>query len=48
MVSRIEGGGEIQKGEGCDRPFGHIEKSIVVNIKEGTFSIIVFCNNTFM
>ena len=42
MVSSIEGGGEIQEGKGYDRPFGHIEKNIVVNIKEGTFSRMVF------
>ena len=34
--------GEIQKGKGSDRPFGHIEKNIVMKIKEGTFSRMVF------
>ena len=42
MVNGIKGGAEIQKGEGCDRPFGHIEKNIVLNIKEGTFSGMMF------
>ena len=42
MVNGIKHGGEIQKGKGCDRHFGHIEKNIVVNIKEGTFSRLVF------
>ena len=42
VVNGIECGGEIQKGEGCNRPFGHIEKNIIVNIKEGTFSRMVF------
>ena len=42
MVNGIEGSGEIQKGKASDRPFGHIEKNIVVNIKEGTFSRMVF------
>ena len=37
MVNGVNGG-EIQNSKGCDRPFGHIEKNIVVNIKEGTFS----------
>ena len=36
MVDGIESGGDIQKGKGSDRPFGHIE-NIVMNIKEGTF-----------
>ena len=35
MVNSIRCGREIQKGKECDRPFGHIEKNIVVNIKEG-------------
>ena len=39
MVNGIKRGGEIQKGKGSD---GHIEKNIVVNIKEGTFSRMVF------
>ena len=42
MVNDIEGGRDIKKGKGCDRPFGHIEKNIVVNIKKGTFSRMVF------
>ena len=42
MVDGIECSGDILKGKGCDRPFGHIEKNIVVNIKEGTFSRMVF------
>ena len=42
MVNGIECGREIQKGKGSDRPFGHIEKNIVMNIKEGTFSRMVF------
>ena len=25
-----------------NRPFGHIEKNIIVNVKEGTFSRMVF------
>ena len=35
MVNGLECGGYIQKGKSCDRPFGHIEKNIVLNIKEG-------------
>ena len=42
MVNGIEYGGEILKGKGSDRPFGYIEKNIVMNIKEGTFSRMVF------
>ena len=41
MVNGIKCGREIQKGKGCDRLFGHIEKNIFVNIKGGTFSRIV-------
>ena len=41
MVNGIESGREFQDGKGSDRPFGHIEKNIV-NIKEGTFSRMVF------
>ena len=29
-------------GKGSDRPFGHIEKNIIMNVKEGTFSRMVF------
>ena len=42
MVNGIKRGGEIYTGKGCDRPFGHIEKDIIVNIKEGTLSRMVF------
>ena len=42
MVNGIESGGEIQKGKGSNRPFGHIKKNNVMNIKEGTFSRMVF------
>ena len=42
MVNGIKCGGEVQKGKGSDRPFGHIEKNIVMNIKGGTFSRMVF------
>ena len=45
MVNGIERDREIQKGKGCNRPFGHIEKNIIVNIKEGTFSRIVCSTN---
>ena len=31
-----------RKVKGSDRRFGHIEKNIVMNIKEGTFSRMVF------
>ena len=41
MVNGIKCSGEIQKGKGSDRLFGHIEKDFVMNIKEGTFSIMV-------
>ena len=37
MVYAVKHGGEIQEGEGCDRPFSHIKEKIVLNIKEGTF-----------
>ena len=47
MVNGIEHGGEVQKCKGCDRPFGHIEKNIVVNIKEATFSRMVFSISRF-
>ena len=42
MVDGIECGREIQKGKGSDTPFGHIEKNIIMNIEEGTFSRMVF------
>ena len=42
MVNGIKHGGEIYKGKGCNRPCGHIEKNIIVNIKESTFSRMVF------
>ena len=42
MVNGIECSGVIQKGKGSNRPFGHIEKNIVMNIMEGTFSRMVF------
>ena len=42
VVNGIECGGEIQKGKGSDRPLGHIEKNIAMNIKEGNFSRMVF------
>ena len=42
MVNGIKRGRKIQKGKGCDRPFGDIEKNIIVNVKEGTFSRMVF------
>ena len=29
-------------GKGRDRPFGHIAKNIVMNIKEGTFRRMAF------
>ena len=38
VVYGIKSGGEIQEGEGCDRPFSHIKEKIVLNIKEGDFS----------
>ena len=41
MVNGIKSGGEIQEGEGCDRPFSHIEK-IALNIKEETFGRLMF------
>ena len=42
MVNDIECGREIQKGKSSDRSFGHIEKDIAMNIKEGTYSRMVF------
>ena len=42
VVNGIKCGREIQKGKGSDRPFGHMEKNIVINIKESTFSRMVF------
>ena len=42
MVNGFKGSGEIQEGEGCDRSFGHVEKKIILNIKEGTFSRMMF------
>ena len=42
MVNGIESGGEIQKGKDSDRPFGHIKKNIIMNVKEGTFGRMVF------
>ena len=47
MVNGIECGKEIQKGKGSDRPFGHIEQNIVMDIKEATFSRMVFSINRF-
>ena len=42
MVYGIKSGREIQEGEGCDKPFSHIAEMIILNIKEGTFSGIMF------
>ena len=42
MVNGIKSGREIQGGEGCDRPFSYVGKKIVLNIKEGTFSRMMF------
>ena len=42
MMNGIKGGEEIQVGEGYDRSFGHVEKKIILNIKEGTFSRVMF------
>ena len=42
MWSMVSDTREIQKGKVSDRPFGHIKKNIVMNIKEGTFSRMVF------
>ena len=42
VVNGIECSREIQKGMGCDRPFGHIEENIILNSKEATFSRMVF------
>ena len=42
MWSMVSMAAEIQKGKSCDRPFGHIEKIIIVNFKEGTFIRMVF------
>ena len=47
VVNGIECSGEIQKGKGSDRSFGHIEKNILLNIKEGTFSRMVFSISRF-
>ena len=37
MVNGMKCGWQIQEGKGCDRPFGHIEENVVVDIKESTF-----------
>ena len=42
MVNGIECDGQSQKGKSSDRPFGHIENNIILNIKEGTFGRVVF------
>ena len=42
MVNGIECGRDIQNGTGSCRHIGHIEKNIVVNVKEGSFSRMVF------
>ena len=34
MVYGVKSGGEIQEGEGCDRPFISITVKIIMNIKE--------------
>ena len=41
MVKGIKSDREIQEGEGCDRPFSHVEKKIVLN-KEGSFRRMMF------
>ena len=40
MVNGIKSGGKIQEGEGCDRPIS--EKNIILNIKGGNFSKVMF------
>ena len=45
MVNGIDHGREIQKGKCCDSHFGHIEKNIVLNIKEGTCIRMAFSIN---
>ena len=42
MVNGVKNDGEIQKGEGCDRLFSHIKEKILSNVKEGTFSGMMF------
>ena len=42
MVYGIKDGGEIKKGEGCDRPFNRIEEKIILYVKKGTFSGTMF------
>ena len=42
MVDGIKSNSKIQEGESCDRPFNHVEKMIILNIKEGTFSRMLF------
>ena len=34
VLNGIKDSREIHEGEDCDRPFGHVEKKIVLNIKE--------------
>ena len=42
MVNDIKSSGWIQKGKGSDRTLRHVKKNVVLNIKEGTFSRVVF------
>ena len=45
MVNGIESARLIQKGKGSDRTLGHVKKNIVLYIKEGAFSRVVFSIN---
>ena len=42
VVYGVESVGDIHEGEGCDRPFSHIKEKIILNIKEGSLSRMMF------
>ena len=42
VLNGFKSGREIMKGEDCERSFSHIKEKVVLNIQEGTFSLMMF------